>query len=264
MRSVFLVALVGCSSPSAPPPPEGTHHAYTIDHLYVPTNNTQARIDALDLNGDGTADNELGMVTGTAEGMGIDFSKATEASIGAGMISLGVDLQTTAFDNADAVGFTTSATSGAPLDGTVDDGAFSLGPGPLSIAIAVFDPKLVVPLDLVDARVTLSGVDDAGIAQGVIAGGVTLANLRDDLYPALAVAFNDMIRRDCDASCNCKEYSAGRTIETYFDSPTVDCNVTVDEIAQNALIASLFAPDVTLDGQKLVSFGVGFSATRRD
>lgn len=259
MRSVFLLALVGCASPPAAPKPAGDHYAYKIDHLSVPTNNTTARAYGLDLNGDGTTDNQLGMVFGTMDGMGLDSPDVTQRAVDAGMISIGVDLQTTAFDEADAAGFTTSATSGAPLGGSVEQGTFTLGPGPLAIAVSVFDPTLVVPLDLVDARVVMSGVDDSGIAQGVIAGGVTADNLRDDLYPALAVAFGDIVKRDCDATCNCKQYSGGALVVEYFG-----CDVTAAEIAANALTRSLLAPDVMLDSQKLVSFGVAFSATRRN
>jgi len=266
MRSVFLLALVGCTSPTAPEP-AGDHYAYTIDHLNVPANNTQARDDGFDLNGDGTIDNQLGQVFGTMDGLGIDCTGATAHAVADGMIALGIDLQTTAFDEAAAAGFTTSASSGAALAGTAEDGTFTLGPGTVSIAIAVADPKLVVPIDLTDAHVTLTGVDASGIAHGVIAGGVTPENLRDDFFPALAVAFDDIVKRDCTGSgslCGCADGSSGRLLVDYFDYPTADCTITADEIAANALTASLFAPDLAIAGQKVVSFGVGFSATRRN
>ena len=46
---------------------------------------------------------------------------------------------------------------------------------------------------------------------------------------------------------------------SFFDT-TPDCNVTVTELQNNSLIQSLFAPDVTVEGQQALSFGFAFTA----
>ena len=58
--------------------PEGTHYHYVANQVFVPTSNTQARDYGLDLNADGTADNQLGMVLSTLAGMGFDIQATIE------------------------------------------------------------------------------------------------------------------------------------------------------------------------------------------
>src|SRR5439155_26730252 len=106
MKATLLIALTGCMSTPAPAVPSGPHTAYAIDHLSIPTNNVEARTDALDLNGDHMVDNQLGMVLGTIASMGIDTQNATTTAVGVGTIALVVDLQTPSFTSARAAGFT--------------------------------------------------------------------------------------------------------------------------------------------------------------
>ena len=120
--SVFVVGVLGCGDDGgvtpidappdappdapmadAPPPPVGHHH-YVIDPLRVPTNNTEARAYGLDLNGDATIDNQLGMVLGTLSTMGFDIQGTIDKAVAEGSIILLVDFQTKDFTNTSAAG----------------------------------------------------------------------------------------------------------------------------------------------------------------
>src|SRR5258708_5970768 len=57
------------------------HTHYIIDKVTVPASNTQARMLGLDLNGDGTVDNQLGMVFATLAGMGFPLQANVDFAI---------------------------------------------------------------------------------------------------------------------------------------------------------------------------------------
>src|SRR4051812_35657854 len=64
----------------APPPPMGTFR-YVLDKERVPTTNNEARLFGLDLNGDATIDNQLGMVIATLTSQGFDIQGATTTAV---------------------------------------------------------------------------------------------------------------------------------------------------------------------------------------
>ncbi|MBA3456762.1 MAG: hypothetical protein H0T42_26975 [Deltaproteobacteria bacterium] len=74
--------------------PEGEHYQFVSKKAYVPTNNNQAREFGLDLNGDKTVDNQLGMVLGTLSTMGFDIQATINEAVAEGSIILLVDFQT--------------------------------------------------------------------------------------------------------------------------------------------------------------------------
>ena len=84
--------------------PEGTHYQYVSKTVQVPTNNNQAREFGLDLNGDKTVDNQLGMVLGTLATMGFDIQGTIDKAVATGSIILLVDFQTKDFTNTTAAG----------------------------------------------------------------------------------------------------------------------------------------------------------------
>jgi len=84
--------------------PEGTHYHYVSSKANVPTNNNQARDYGLDLNGDKTVDNQLGMVLGTLATMGFDIQGTIDKAVAEGSIILLLDMQTKDFTNTSAAG----------------------------------------------------------------------------------------------------------------------------------------------------------------
>ena len=84
--------------------PEGTHYHYVANKVFVPTTNTQAREYGLDLNKDGTVDNQLGMVLSTLGSMGFDIQTTIDTAVKEGSIILLADFQTKDFTNTTAAG----------------------------------------------------------------------------------------------------------------------------------------------------------------
>jgi hypothetical protein len=73
------------------------------------------------------------------------------------------------------------------------------------------------------------------------------------------------IARDCPLqtppNCGCAAASEGNTWLNLFDAND-DCMVSIAEIQGNALVQSLLAPDVMIDGQNALSLGMRVTAVR--
>ena len=87
-------SLVACGGGEGVTPPAGPHYTYVANRAFVPTNNNQARDFGLDLNGDKTVDNQLGMVLGTLAGQGFKVQDTIDLAVAQGDIILLVDFQT--------------------------------------------------------------------------------------------------------------------------------------------------------------------------
>jgi hypothetical protein len=188
--------------------PEGTHYHYVANNVYVPTSNTQAREYGLDLNADGTVDNQLGMVLSTLAGMGFDIQATIDTAVAEGSIILLADFQTKDFMNTTAAGvqvylgenptpaactgtemydpvaktgckhhldgsgsFSISASSpeNAALGGKIVNGTFTGGPGDLSLQIAL-GGTTAIKLDLIGARAKASSISETMIGSGTTGG----------------------------------------------------------------------------------------------
>jgi hypothetical protein len=290
----FVACSDGGSEP--PPTPEGPHYQYVSSEAFVPTNNNQAREYGLDLNGDKTPDNQLGMVLGTLATMNIDVQGSITDAVLEGSIILLVDLQTEDFTNTTAAGLKvllgdnpmpaactdpqnpTPATCGKHLDGNgmfsiaagspnnaavagkIINGTFNGGPGNISLQISLGegDP---VQLDLIGARAKASGIAETGIESVILGGALTETDLNTKVIPAIQGQIGPLIERDCTMltappGCGCPSGSTGATVLNLFDAPPKDCAVSVDEIKNNSLIQSLLAPDVEIDGKQALSLGI--------
>ena len=200
--------------------PTGMHTHYVVNKISVPTNNTQSREDGLDLNGDKTVDNQLGMVLGTLAGQGINVQMSVDTAVANGNIILLADVQTTDFTSAAAAGFSlylgnnpspppcTSSTDmvcGGHLKGT---GAFGVAPNPggspslelpgkfiggtyttstpgeISLQI-VLGGATPVDLHLIGARVQASGITATAIGSMILAGAITQDDLNNHVLPAV-------------------------------------------------------------------------------
>lgn len=96
--------LAACSGDDGVTAPEGPHYGYVAAEVLVPTDNTTAREYGLDLNGDKTVDNQLGMVLGTLAGQGFDVQGTLDEAINEGSIILLGDFQSTSFTSSSAAG----------------------------------------------------------------------------------------------------------------------------------------------------------------
>jgi hypothetical protein len=118
-------------------------------------------------------------------------------------------------------------------------------------------------LNLIGARVKLVPTATT-IMDGVLGGGVTTAERDAKIYPRIRDGANEAIMRDCTMltappNCGCTPGSTGKSMTNLFDTAPKDCVVSLDEIKNNTLLQSLFAPDIMLEGQPAL-VGIGFTA----
>ncbi|HEY5923638.1 MAG TPA: hypothetical protein VIV11_18280 [Kofleriaceae bacterium] len=215
--------------------PEGMHYHYVANTVLVPTSNTQAREYGLDLNGDGTVDNQLGMVLSTLAGMGFDIQATIDTSVAEGDIILLADFQTKDFTNTTAAGVQVflgenptpaacmtgemynemtktgckhhldgtasfSISAGSPtnvaLGGKIVNGTFTGGPGDLSLQIALGGTD-PIKLDLIGARAKGAMISDTAIGSMTFAGAVTKEDIDTKVIPAIQAQLGPLIMRDC-------------------------------------------------------------------
>lgn len=265
---------------------EGDHYHYVVDTVTVPQTQAQQSMYGLDLNGDGSVNNQLGAVLSTLAGQGINAQESLTASVNDGTIILLGDVQTSAFTSATGAGFkvylgdnptpapctdvANPATCGKHLDGSGSfdisstsstdggvvgnfvNGTFNGGPGKISLQIAL-QAGSPIDIDLVGARSKLTGVSATGITSGIIAGGILKTDIDTKILPAVA-GFITPLLAECDGTgttpdaCGCgEEQDSARTVLALLDANN-DCEITLTEIQTNGLISSLLAPDVDLDG----------------
>jgi hypothetical protein len=272
------------------PTPEGMHYHYVANKVFVPTSSTESREYGLDLNGDGTVDNQLGATLAALKSQGgFDVQTTIDTSVNEGSIILLADFQTKDFMTSSAAGIqvflgknpmpapcngSADTTCGHHLDGTgsfdidpngpqnaalagkIVGGTFTGGPGNLSLQIAI-GGTMPIQLDLIGAKVKASGISETGITSAILAGAVTKNDIDTKIIPAIAPQLETTIMRDCNMltsppGCGCTSGSTGATILSFFDA-NKDCMVTVDELKMNSLVMSLLQPDVTIDGQMALS-----------
>jgi hypothetical protein len=306
MRTALLASLVvvGCGGGNkatpdvalppdalfdAPMPPPNVHR-YVIDHETLPQNTNQAREFGLDLNNDGTVDNQLGMVFATLSSMGFDSQAATDKAIDTGQIIALADLEAdslatgaatfTMFDGANAMPspchgaadttcrhhlagtatFDVAASSArdTPLAGTIAGAAFTTTTaGHIHLANVFGSPSSI---QLIGAKVKLALLTDPSISDSVVAGGISQTEIDAKVIPGMQQQFMALVTRDCTnlaspPTCGCADGSSGKTVLGLFDADH-NCMISTAEVKGNALITSLLMPDVTLEGQPCLSLGV--------
>jgi hypothetical protein len=297
IASIVVVASAACAETGAVEP-RGAHHHYIVDRIHLPLDPCAALDDALDLDGDGRADNELGLALAALGGNGVAFQQSIDASIADGSTTILVDLQADDLVDAPATGLTlawgrrydldgtaayatdSSAPANPPFVGAIETGTFRGAAGAMSIPFS-FGGATTFALDLIGARVVATqlatsaiGGESAGGA--IVAGAISIDDLDGVLVPALQRAIVPIVERDCcgaatspgsatcDASatpaCGCIAGSFGETILQVIDASPRDCTVSVAEIANNSLMQSVLAPDVSIGGRPAISFGVRVSA----
>jgi hypothetical protein len=314
-RLALFVALAACTgvqsnpivdaAPDAPPdmpdtPPDNKlPHRYIMSTQVVPTTQTQARDNGLDLDGDSQVDNQLGAVMAALEGQGFDVAAPATRAVDHGDTLMLIDFESDGFQSGAAT-FTlfagtnprppacqngsdpvcrhhldghgvfdvaTGAPRDTPLSGTMVNGRITTAAGDanrlhLQVALATTAP-FVVPL--LAARVTVTGPSEAGITSGVVAGGVAKSDIDGILLPAWQQSFNTLVQQGCNGApptCSCPAGSQAKVLHDLFDTTPNDCSISLSELANNSLVKSLLAPDLTIGGQQAISLGIGFSAVQ--
>lgn len=303
-RSLLLAALVpmslvACGGSSGQPTPTGMHYHFVANKVFVPTSSTESREYGLDLNGDGTVDNQLGATLAALKSQGgFDVQSTIDKAVADGSIILLVDFQSNSFtssagagiqvflgnnpmpapcngsadtvcghhlDGTGSFGIDPNSPKNAALAGKIVGGVFNGGPGDLSLQIALGSGSSPIQLNLIGARARVSGISATGIMSAILAGAVTKDDIDTKIIPAIPPQLEQVIMRDCNmtsppvAGCGCTANSTGATIISFFDA-NKDCMVTTQELQMNSLVMSLLQPDVTIDGKMALSVGIKATA----
>lgn len=279
--------------------PTGSHTHYVIDSMTLPATSVQSSTFALDLDGDGNADNALGnLLTAFVSASSIDVQSPTDLAIVQGDTILLGDLQATSLTSAKHAGFrlyeganpnpapcvspTNLSTCGQHLQGTgtfdvaagtdpsefvegnIVAGTLDAGPGKLHLIVSL----LGVPLDLhlQEAKVHLGGITATAVGAGVLGGAIAETDIHDQFFPGAQVVFSQIVGRDCTGGgppqCGCLGGTPGAALIGIFDTDH-DCAISLAEVQSNGTFQTLLAPDLDVDGDgtaESLSAGVGFTA----
>jgi hypothetical protein len=312
-RLSFAVALAACNGVHSNPlvhdapvdsdidapvdgPPVLAAHRYIIDKEIIPQLSTEARTNALDVDGNGQVDNQLGLVMATFAEQTFDVTTGPTLDVDRGSILQLVQLEADTFTNGPArfTLFSGANPSPPPCNGGTDtvcrhhlsgSGSFTVPVGsehdtPLAGTLTggalltntnaqgklVLHTNLASPapvtLRLLSARVKLTSVSASGLT-GIIGGGVPSTDIDDVLLPAWSQSLNTVIAKDCNGApptCGCTTGSVGKSMQQLFDTTPRDCTVSVAELRSSPLIQALIAPDLTVAGQQAVSLCIAFTA----
>lgn len=286
-RAWLLFALAACDGELTA---EGPHHHYVIDKLYLPTSAAGVIDDvSLDLDGNGSKDNQLGRALGGLGDRGFDVNIGDDFAIAAGNVLLLVDFQTFDYGSAPASGIRvllganpspspcrTATDCGhhltgtgtfdvdfrsqdvSQLVGTIRAGTFASGTGSFSIQLSVGNDSpgaSAHEVPLVGARVVVDTASDSDL-HGVIGGGVPRDKMME-LASSLVLDL-ELVSDACTTSggCTCASTYA-RSLLNALDA-NGDCILTSDEAG--VPFAGVTDADLSVDGEAAISFGIGFHA----
>ncbi len=217
----------------------GPVHRFVVDEVVLPSNSTLRDEVSVNLDGQGRADNQLWSAFNLLE-LGGNLNTHGADMIRAGAFASVVEIQADDLDNDGAVGVTYVGAEGDQaqvLGGRIVDGGFVsnrtatarvLGLATLRLpAIADVDPSVIV-IDAMEAELTPDG---QGGYTAVLRGGVG-----EDALAETARGLRAMILADPQGHPDAI---------TLFDVDR-DGEVSLAEITNNALIESVFTPDVML------------------
>ena len=200
MRALLLVPLLACSSSSSNDitgPFTGAVARFRVDRITVPSTSDETNAFAADLDGNGVAENKLGLVTAVLATTN-DLSIHGSDMIASGALHSIVEIQADSLATDDSVGVRYIGASGdaaIAAGGTLVDGVFLSNrtrstrvPGRAVIRLPVYtnaDP-LALPLEGLELDLRADG---AGGFDGIVRGGIRQADARAIAYAGLAQMF---------------------------------------------------------------------------
>jgi hypothetical protein len=247
-RFLVVIALGACGSHDGDivGPFTGATHHFAIDRIDMPATSEATTTFGDDLDGDGTADNQLGVIF-AALSMTHDATTHGTDMIDAGVIASTLTIQADSLD-AGIAGVTYYGRSGAVatvMGGTFTAGAFASNrsatthaAGAATIVLPVFADADPLELPLTDMEIDLAP-DGAGGYDGKVRGGIPIAD-------AYAEADTGIAQMMIDNPTSHLVFA--RVIDTNHDGM-----VTPDEVGQSSLLAAFLVAD--LANKTLVSVG---------
>lgn len=246
-----------------------------VNTLTLPTSATTY---AVDLDNNGTKDNQLGAILGALGGY-IPKANSPQTMIDAQIkqgalillfdilatsivnaatmtlkMYLGADLDSNAADNftgSEEFGISASSPTNLSMPGKITSGQMVAGPGTMTIPIPLGTTPTNVSLKLAQATGTLSS---AGLAAGQINGAIPWTEVQSSLLPALATMLDDQYKNATDPTLK-------NLLKTLFDL-NGDGTITATELKGNLILGIFLKADVDTDGDKkmdAMSAGLGFT-----
>jgi hypothetical protein len=252
----LVVAAVGCGSDDdsggGGAAAEGDHYQYVVATMNPKQTN------ALDIDGNGKSENQLGALIGFLTVGGFDVQGAVDEAVVRGAALLLADYQATSLSSASNAGFSlylgdSAAITPAPctdttmlstcgqhltgtgsfaisaasprdtqLTGSIAGGIFTGGPGRFSIPVALTGAPIVV--NLIGARIRITESTEASIA-GILGGAIAQTDIDSNVLPAIKDQLETVLVRDCGAAaarvapaCGCAANSTGAGVIAGFDT----------------------------------------------
>ena len=265
---------------------------YLVDSLVLPQSNSEY---AIDVDGNGSVDNNLGSIVGALNGSGsLDWQASVSAAVASGSIVNLVRLQSTdanfandpaaqaawctglptptppLFDGTDNVACDTMSDTfiAALSGGNFVSAAPATTPNPIALELRLALGTSTFTLPVWNARLSFTTDGSGHLQTGQINGSVPHTNFEFEFSQAWASSCNASIQSN-PASDNAKAcinlFDGGCT---GFPAYAGDGQIEVCEVQENSLIQALLAPDVQVtDGGNVYdanSLGVRFTAIVND
>lgn len=293
----FLLAAslgaVGCGGSSTMNPPvdnpmdvtmaTGNHYKFVANTLKAPTQRADF---AIDLNGDGKTDNQLGNIIGALSGQGLDAQMGIDESMMKGEVILLFDLQAADLKKSDAAGVTVSLGKSMPNPDFTGKGSFTVNAAqpPGSFFGRITDGRLktnnpvttkapvtvnmILPLAGGNLQLSLNGASvqfdiasDSSLVKGQINGSIKDADVKKQIIPVVAQLLSDQVAKGCggvgmdggkptDGGGMCS--GSAQQIKTLFDTggcgaaKANDGKIEAFEVENNQIIKNVLAPDVQI------------------
>lgn len=296
MRSFSSCLLLATLATLALQPVHAVVHVrgHAVDVLDLPNSNPEVSAYAIDLDGDGNAENQFGSVLVVlASNLDTDLATAVQGEVVAGRIVHLVELRSSdpAFANdaaAVATWYTGLATAAPPLfdgsdtfryDPAADPARFvaplvagsfvsanpatTTAPVYLSVKIQIGNYTIELPLQGARLKFTATATD---LVQGQVNGSISSEEIDGVFVPTLATAFDDAVQADPNSSRSMQ-------LLQLFDTSPTDGRISVNEVRTQPVMQSILAPDVDIrdaqgnyapnpanTGADALSFGFGFTA----
>jgi hypothetical protein len=226
----------------------GTPRRYVIDRIELPTNNNEARGFGLDVNGDDTVDNTLGMVVSTL-GQYNDITKHGDDQIASGVIASSVVVVANDYWQDDAVSVTYYGGEGdgsMPIGGTFESGVFRSNvaattslPGAATLRLPIFVDAGPSDIRVRALQMRLTPLGDGFDA---VIGAII------DRDQALELTHTGL------AELIAAEPTEHRQMLDILDTNR-NFELTLDEVKNNSLMQALFYPDLNSGSRRGLSFG---------
>jgi hypothetical protein len=269
-------------------PTDGDYYHYVTNTVKVPQSSSEAMMYGLNVDDDenGEVDNALGRILATLKTQGVDIQTQVNDAVAGGdlillhsirandiaadtsvswEVYLGESVMNPDFSGAGMFTVAADSPQDAILAGRISSGAFSGGPGKVTIQLSL-TAGTPVNIELVGTKIEANVTAD-GCTDGILGGAITEEKLNQQVIPAIADLLNDSVADDggtmctaqmttcpmtpdgdaqtCDTERMLCVSSTSKTVLGLFDD-NKDKMITSEEIMNDPLIKALLEPDVDL------------------